>query len=133
MYRNAVGLLQDELCIDMQHTADVVGTTVRSYAASEQLWHITWLTPGQAAGNGLAQVTDGSLVERFTGADQYGAYVDEMRFTLHNPDHYSANLSRTYQNGGFKLDCIWCYEATRSSSPVDQPCQLLPDQNPASQ
>lgn len=125
VWTNVVGVIQDDLCIDMDQSADAVGSTLRTWDPVNQLWHITWVAYGSPSGTGTAVETDGALVETFAGQDQHGHYVDQMRFTTHSSDHYVAKLSRTYDNGGVHLDCIWCYEARRVPAPPATQCALI--------
>ncbi|WP_223788326.1 hypothetical protein [Marinicella meishanensis] len=126
VYRNSVGVIQDDLCIDMAQSADAVGSTLRTWDPVKQLWQITWVPFGSPSGTGTAIAQAGSVIESFPGQDQHGTYVDQMRFTSHSPDHYVANLIRIYDNGGFQLDCIWCYEAKRVAAPKSTACALVP-------
>lgn len=125
VFRNNVGVIQDELCIDMQEIPDVIGSTMRTLDQARDLWHITWVSHGNPSGTGTAMIRDGAVVELFPGSDEHGAFVDEMRFIEHSPDHYVAELNRTYENGGFRLECIWCYKATRMNDSQSEPCGLL--------
>ncbi len=125
VFRNRVGVIQDDLCIDMQQMPDAVGSTMRTLDPAKHLWHITWVSYGNPSGTGTAIFSDGAVLEQFPGSDEHGEFVDEMRFTMHSPDHYVAELSRTYKNGGFRLECIWCYEAKRVSQPRAKPCGLI--------
>ncbi len=129
VFLNNSGIIQDDLCIDMAGMADVVGSTFRSFNQKQQTWFITWVAYASAGNMGTAssQTKQGTIKETFVGNDQHGAYSDEMTFTIQSKDRYTANLSRTYQNGGYHIDCIWCYEATRSEQPsATTPCQLIP-------
>lgn len=127
VYQNKVGLLQDNLCIDMDGVPDVIGTTLRTFDNQSNQWYVKWMAYGIPSGSGAgnAEVFNGSVVESFDGKDDHGEFVDQMNFTVHSKDHYTANLSRTYKNGGYKLDCIWCYEAKRSKSKLDKECSLV--------
>ena len=125
VFRNNVGVIQDELCINMQGIPDVIGSTMRTLDQANDLWHITWVSLGNPSGTGTAIISDGAVLELFPGSDEHGEFVDEMRFTSRSPDHYIAELNRTYKNGGFRLECIWCYEAKRVSQKTAEPCALL--------
>ncbi len=128
VYLNNAGIIQDDLCIDMTDMADVVGSTFRTFNKQQQTWFITWVAYASAGNMGTATTyaEQATIKETFTGQDQHGAYNDEMTFTVQSKDQYTANLSRTYKNGGYHIDCIWCYEATRSTKPLDQSsCQLI--------
>jgi len=127
VFRNQVGIIQDDLCIDMQQVPDAVGSTMRTLDPVKKIWHVTWVSYGSPSGSGTGTGTasDGTVVEQFPGSDEHGEYVDEMRFTLHGPDHYVAELSRTYKNFGYRLECVWGYEARRVSQPIEDQCGLL--------
>ncbi len=128
VFINHVGVIQDDLCIDMAGTTDVVGSTLRTFNQQQASWFITWVAYASVGNMGIATSYDqqGTIKETFVSKDQHGAYRDEMTFTIQSKDQYRANLSRTYEQGGYHIDCIWCYEATRSEQPVDQSsCQLI--------
>jgi len=127
VYQNQVGLVQDNLCIDMEGVPDVIGTTLRSYDENANQWNVRWLAYGASSGigAGVASEVDGVVVESFAGEDGYGSFIDEMKFTIHSEDHYVANLSRTYPGGNITIDCIWCYEAKRSKANTDSKCELI--------
>ncbi len=126
VYQNQVGLIQDNLCIDMNGVSDVIGTTLRTYDEKSKKWNVRWLAYGASSGigAGIATNVNGSVVEAFEGKDTYGRFIDEMNFKIHSVDYYEANLSRTYLNGNIKIDCIWCYKAKRSKSKTDAVCDL---------
>lgn len=130
VFKNQVGLLQDNLCISMNGVSNVIGTTMRTWDVDSKIWYVRWLAHGQSSGigSGTGKLEDGVVVETFEGQDSKGKFKDQMHFTLHSKDHYTANLIRTYLNGGPTLDCIWCYEAKRSKSNVDKKCWLLEEE-----
>ena len=127
VYRNEVGIIQDNLCINMEGVPDVIGTTLRTFNDKNKIWHVSWTPYGTSSGSGIgsAKMINDKIVESFTGEDSHGAYIDHMNFTFHSADHYEANLSRTYQNGHYKIDCIWCYTAKRIKSSNNIKCDQI--------